>query len=138
MIREYVVSPNHFRSPFGIRSLSRSSLYCNYAVLGNPGRFDPYERIHNSNWQGPVWIPLGWMAFHALLRYGFREEAAALSNDTVKLICNSLDVLGSLSENVDGDTGRPLHAANYASWNLLGDLMARYLDDAQRPPELFF
>ena len=138
MIAKYVVSPKHFRSPYGIRSLSRSSEYCNYAVLGNPGRFDEYSRICNSNWQGPVWIPLGWMAFHGMLHYGFREEAAALSRDIIGSICHSLDVLGSLPENVDGDTGQPLYAAKYASWNLLGDLMERYLDPSEKPPQLFF
>ena len=138
MITKYVLSPDHFRSPFGIRSLSRKSEYYNNAVLGNPGRFDEYSRICNANWQGPVWIPLGWMTFHGLLRYGFRDEAAALSRDIVGSICHSLDVQGSLSENVDGDTGKPLNADHYASWNLLGDLMERYLDTAAKPPQLFF
>ena len=127
MCRQYVVSPEHFRSPFGIRSLSRSSEYCNYAILGNPGRFDEYTRQCNSNWQGPVWIPLGWMAFQGLLVYGLREEAAALSKDIMKSMCNCLDLIGSLPENVDGDTGKPLYATNYASWNLLGDMMERYI-----------
>ncbi len=138
MIEKYVVSPDHFRSPFGIRTLSRKSEYYNNAKLGNPGRFDEYSRPCNSNWQGPVWIPMGWMAFHGMLHYGFRDEAAALSRDIVSSICHSLDVQGSLSENVDGDTGTPLYAANYASWNLLGDLMERYLDPAAKPPQLFF
>jgi neutral trehalase len=139
MIEKYVLSPDHFRSPFGIRSLSRSSEYCNCAVIGNPGRFDEYSRTTNSNWQGPVWIPLGWMTFHGLLHYGFEAEAAALSHDILKSICHSLDVQGSLSENVDGDTGRPLYAKEYASWNMLGDLMERYIDDTlPPPPKLFF
>ena len=127
MCRQYVIAPEHFRSPFGIRSLSRSSEYCNYAVLGNPGRFDEYSRQCNSNWQGPVWIPLGWMAFHGLLKYGMRDEAASLSLDIMKSICNCLDIMGSLPENVDGDSGKPLYASHYASWNLMGDLMERYI-----------
>ena len=139
MIGRYVLASEHFRSPFGIRSLSRKSEYYNCAVIGNPGRFDEYGRLTNSNWQGPVWVPLGWMVFHGLLRYGFGEEAAALSADIVKSICRSLDIQGSLSENVDGDSGQPLYARDYASWNTLGDLMERYIDSSlPPPPRLFF
>ena len=54
MIRKYVLSPEHFRSRFGIRSLSRSSEYYNNARWGNPPRFGDWSRLTNSNWQGPV------------------------------------------------------------------------------------
>ena len=78
MIRKYVLSPEHFRSRFGIRSLSGSSEYYNNARWGNPPRFGDWSRLTNSNWQGPVWIPLNWFVFHGLLRYGFFGEAQAV------------------------------------------------------------
>ncbi len=121
MIEKYVLAPEHFRSPFGIRSLSKSSEYYNSARWGNPPRFGEWSRLTNSNWQGPVWIPLNWFVFHALLRYGYTDEAEVLADDTVKLVHNSIRTLGFMRENFDGESGEPLYADNFASWNILAD-----------------
>ena len=127
MIEKYVLSPEHFRSPFGIRSLSKSSEYYNNARWGNPPRFGDWSRLTNSNWQGPVWIPLNWFAFHALLRYGFRSEAEKLADDTVELIYKSIRELGFMRENYHAETGEGLYADHFASWNLLADKFHSYL-----------
>jgi len=123
MIEAYVVNENHFWSPYGIRSLSRASEYYNNAVLGNPSRFVDYRRITESNWQGPVWVLLSYWVFHALRHYGFREEAGELADRTVAVLANSLRRRGSFSENFHAETGEPLYAACYTSWNLLGDTL---------------
>ncbi len=136
MIKNYVLNPEHFRSLFGIRSLSRSSEYYNNARWGNPSRFGSHRRLTNSNWQGPVWIPLNWFVFHALLYYGFHEEAEELADDTLKVIAISLDKLGYMRENFHAETGEPLYADYFASWNILADLMPDYLS-GQVPIELF-
>ena len=52
MIEKFVLAPEHFRSPYGIRSLSRSSEYYNNAIWGNPPRFGDWRRLTNSNWYG--------------------------------------------------------------------------------------
>ena len=137
MIRDYVLSEKHFRSRFGIRSLSRSSEYYNNARWGNPPRFSDWNRMTNSNWQGPVWVPLNWFVFHALLRYGFREEAAALADDTVELIWKSLRELGFMRENYDAETGEGLYADHFASWNILADTLHRYLNEPANALPLF-
>lgn len=126
MIERYVLSPEHFRSPFGIRSLSRSSEYYNNARWGNPPRFGEWSRLTNSNWQGPVWIPLSWFVMHALLRYGYRQEAELLADDTVELVYKSISTLGFMRENFDGETGEGLYADNFASWNILTDKFHLY------------
>ncbi len=123
MIKTYVVSEKHFWSPYGIRTLSRASEYFNNAVWGNPSRFGDYRRMTESNWQGPVWIPLNYFTFHALRHYGFTAEARTLADRSVDVLANSLKVLGSFSENFDSETGEPLYASCYTSWNLLGDTM---------------
>lgn len=123
MIETYVVNEDHFWSPHGIRTLSRSSEYFNNAVWGNPSRFWDYRRMNESNWQGPVWVPINYFVFHALRHYGFAEEAAVLADRTVAVLANSLQVRDSFSENFDSETGQPLYATCYASWNLLGDTL---------------
>ena len=137
MIRKYVLSPEHFRSKFGIRSLSKSSEYYNNARWGNPPRFGNWSRLTNSNWQGPVWIPLNWFVFHGLLRYGFRQEAEALADDTVELIYKSIENLGFMRENYNAETGEGLYADYFASWNILTDSMHYYLDDSEKGISLF-
>ncbi len=133
MIEKYVLAPEHFRSPFGIRSLSKSSEYYNTARWGNPPRFGDWSRLTNSNWQGPVWIPLNWFVFHGLLRYKYNNEAEALADDTVKLVYNSIQTLGFMRENFDGETGEPLYADNFASWNILSDKFHAYLTGGGLP-----
>lgn len=123
MIKKYVISKKHFWSNYGIRSLSRSSEYYNNAVLGNPSRFGDYRRMEESNWQGPVWVPLCYFTFQALRHYGFVKEATLLADNVIDLLANSLKVQGSFSENYNAETGEPLYATNIASWNLLADTM---------------
>ena len=133
MIREFVLAEEHFRSPYGIRSLSKSSEYYNNARWGNPSRFGDWNELTNSNWQGPVWIPLNWFVFHGLLRYGFVREAEALADDTVELIWKSIHDLGFMRENFHAETGEGLWADHFASWNLLADSFHSYLDGGSMP-----
>lgn len=128
MIKKYVLAPEHFRSPWGMRSLSKSSEYYNNARWGNPPRFGDHRRMTNSNWQGPVWIPINWFTLHGLLRYGFADEARKLADDTVELICNSVKSFGFMRENFHAETGEPLYADNFASWNILADKFHSYCD----------
>jgi hypothetical protein len=123
MIRKYVLSEAHFLSPFGIRSLSKSSEYYNNAVWGNPPRYGDHARLTNSNWQGPVWVPLSYFMTHALRHYGFNAAARDLADRTVRLLARALRTTGSFTENFDAETGRPLYAAEFASWNLLADTL---------------
>jgi neutral trehalase len=123
MIETYALSADHFLSPWGIRSLSRSSEYYNNAVWGNPPRYGPHDRMTNSNWQGPVWVPLNYFMCHALRRYGFPRAARDVADRTARVLAKSLREVGSFAENFDGETGAPLYCRNFASWNLLADTM---------------
>ena len=138
MIEGYVLNAEHFLSPWGIRSLSRSSEYYNNAVWGNPPRFGPHDRMTNSNWQGPVWVPLGYFMCHALRHYGFRREAAEVADRTVRVLAKSLREVGSFAENFDGETGAPLYCRNFASWNLLADTMHEDLKRGEQPLDAVF
>lgn len=137
MLKNYVLSPDHFRSPYGIRSLSKASEYYNHARWGNPPRYGDPRRLTNSNWQGPVWIPLNWFVYHALLHYGFTAEAGQLADDTYKVVAMSVTQFGFMRENFHGETGEALYADNFASWNILADLMPDYLPGGQARVPLF-
>jgi len=123
MLRKYVLNEEHFLSPYGIRSLSRSSDYYNNAVLGNPPRFGGHFWMTCSNWQGPVWSPICYFMFNALLYYGLRNEAEEIADRTVRTMALMLEKQGSFSENVNAETGQPGYASKFGSWNILTDTM---------------
>jgi len=127
MIKKYLLHEKHFWSPYGIRSLSKSSPYYNNAIFGNPPRFGEHHRMTNSNWQGPVWTLLNYFMFHALIHYGFKKEAEELVDKTMFLLASSLEKIGSFTENYDAETGQPLFAPGYGSWNILMDMMYQEL-----------
>jgi hypothetical protein len=65
-----------FLSPYGLRSLSRRHV-TPYSVPGVDGAVIDYEPAEsrtsmyggNSNWRGPVWFPLNYVAIRSLLQY---------------------------------------------------------------------
>ena len=129
MLRKYVLSEDHFLSAYGIRSLSKSSDYYNNAVLANPPRFGGHFWMTCSNWQGPVWSPICYFMFNALLYYGMRSEAEDLADRTVSALARVLEKQGSFSENINAETGEPLYSEKVTSWNILADTMHRQLTD---------
>jgi Glycosyl hydrolase family 63 C-terminal domain len=74
----YVLDENEFLSPFGIRSLSRA--YCDRPCVLELGGQRHEVRYAagdsqtglfggNSNWRGPVWLPLNYLLIEALKRH---------------------------------------------------------------------
>jgi hypothetical protein len=75
----YILDENEFLSPFGVRSLSR--IYGEQPYVFNidgtalevryvPGESDSGLFGGNSNWRGPIWIPINYLLVEALERYG--------------------------------------------------------------------
>ena len=84
-----MLDENEFLSPYGIRSLSRyhadHPFHINvngqdYNVAYLPGESDTGMFGGNSNWRGPVWMPVNALILRALLQYhayygdGFKIE----------------------------------------------------------------
>ncbi len=74
----YVLDEEEFLSPYGVRSLSKAHEKEPFAfevgghthvVSYEPGESNSYMFGGNSNWRGPVWIPLNFLLIEALERY---------------------------------------------------------------------
>ncbi len=118
MIERYVLDPAKLWAPHGVRSLAADDpLYNNENVL------KPY-----SNWQGPIWPHADWMVMHALMRYGYKDAALEIAENVTRLCLNDLERNGMMHENYHADTGEPLAAPDFISWNLL---VAQMIEEAR-------
>ncbi|QQE11074.1 glucosidase [Planctomycetota bacterium] len=77
-ILRYMLDTNEFLSPYGIRSLSKIhkskpfqvELNGNiYRVDYEPGESKTVMFGGNSNWRGPIWLPINYLIIEALQRY---------------------------------------------------------------------
>ena len=73
-----MLDENEFLSPYGIRSLSRYHAdhpFClnvegqEFKVAYLPGESDCGMFGGNSNWRGPIWMPVNALILRALLQY---------------------------------------------------------------------
>ena len=95
-----MLDENEFLSPYGIRSLSRYHSDHPYSVNVNgqdftvaylPGESDSGMFGGNSNWRGPVWMPVNGLIIRALLQYhtyygnNFRIECPTGSGNQMNL-----------------------------------------------------
>ncbi len=125
-IERYLLNPDHMESPWGLRSLSKQD-----PVYNNINMIKPH-----SNWQGPIWPIANYMYMHALLRYGFDKAAKELAQTISRLVLSDIDATGGMHENYDAETGQPLAAPNFVSWNILVRNMIAEADSHSNPFEI--
>jgi hypothetical protein len=77
-VLKYVLDENEFLSPYGVRSLSRYHEQHPFVLQAGgeehrvkytPGESDTGLFGGNSNWRGPIWMPLNYLLVEALERY---------------------------------------------------------------------
>ncbi|WP_309395958.1 MGH1-like glycoside hydrolase domain-containing protein [Cerasicoccus maritimus] len=77
-VLRYLFDENEFLSPYGIRSLSKAHednpfiLNLNgeqHCVAYEPGESRSYLFGGNSNWRGPIWLPVNFLIIEALEKY---------------------------------------------------------------------
>jgi Glycosyl hydrolase family 63 C-terminal domain len=77
-VLRYMLDEKEFLSPFGIRSLSRAYLNApyklnvdgtNYCIDYEPAESQSGMFGGNSNWRGPIWMPMNYLIIEALERY---------------------------------------------------------------------
>jgi hypothetical protein len=128
-VLRYVLDENEFLSPYGVRSLSRfhreHPFVCRYGGSGQRVAYEPAESTTamfggNSNWRGPVWMPVNFLLIEALQRYhhfygdGFTVECPTGSGRRLTLAEVAREIAARLVRlflpNADGR--RPYHGAD--------------------------
>jgi hypothetical protein len=99
-VLRYMLDESEFLSPYGVRSLSRKYKDNPYAFRWDHTEYrvayDPAESTTamfggNSNWRGPVWLPVNYLLIEALERYhhfygdGLRVECPTGSGNLMNL-----------------------------------------------------
>ncbi len=113
MVKEHLLDPKRFYTPYGIRSLAADErMYSPEVVRGNP-----------SNWLGPVWIITNYMVWKGLKNYGFDKEANQLAENTLNLLGDDFIEHGHLHEYYSPETGKGISGPGFLNWNLLVLLM---------------
>jgi len=128
---ERIGDENEFLSKGGIRALSKYHLNnpfnanidgVAYSVNYEPGDSTSNLFGGNSNWRGPIWIPMNFMLINALKRYAsyYGEETKVTfpigsgNQLTMKEVANELcNRLVSIFE-TGGNGGRPVHGSHQA------------------------
>ena len=107
MTLQRLLDEKEFLSDYGIRSLSKFHLDHpyqfsengnTYSICYTPGESDSSMFGGNSNWRGPVWMPMNWLVIESLRRYylfygdDFKVECPTGSNQymTLNEVANEL------------------------------------------------
>jgi hypothetical protein len=104
---------SEFFGPHGIRSLSRFQsdvplVFFNeqhhYRVAYVPGDSDSAMFGGNSNWRGPVWMPINYLLYGALMRlYAYYGDAFTIECPTGSgKVCTLLEVAQELARRLSG------------------------------------
>jgi hypothetical protein len=121
-----MLEENEFLSPYGIRSLSRYHLEHPYIFRVNgeefrvsyiPAESDSGMFGGNSNWRGPVWLPVNAIILRALLAYylyygdNFKIECPTGSGQMMNLFEVSKEIANRLTNIflLDQDGRRPVY-----------------------------
>lgn len=113
VIENYMLNEEHFLRPAGIASLAQSELLYNQSYRGL------YGRAMVSNWQGPMWVLPNVLAVRGLKHYGLEDKAKDVSIRVLETMAKVLAQNDTLTENYDAETGKPLWAPQFISWNIL-------------------
>ena len=144
-VLERVLDPNEFLSDFGVRALSKTYADHPYSlqVDGMTATID-YEPTEsttgdfggNSNWRGPIWMPLNYLLIESLQQYAYyygSELTVEFPKGSGEYV--TLDVVAAELENrlmsiflPDKDGNRPVHAGYplYCQGNPWADLILFY------------
>lgn len=108
-IEKYMLNTEHLMTQYGMRTLSKQDHDYNNVNMIKP----------HSNWQGPIWPIANHIYMQGLINYGFQHEALELAEKVSNLVLADIDKTGGMHENYDAETGKPLAAPFFVSWNVL-------------------
>jgi len=122
-IKRYLLNSKKLWSRYGVRTLAVDDKEYN-----NTNIIKPF-----SNWQGPIWPLVNYFAIHALLNYGFKKEAKKLAVKITRIVLSDLKKSDGMHENYHAETGKPLAAPDFISWNLLVGQMIDQANSGYNP-----
>lgn len=122
VIEKNILAEEHFLRSAGIATVAASEPLYNQAKRGL------YGRVICSNWQGPMWVLPNALISRALVREKMQKEAQSVAQRVVQTLAAGLESKGTLFENYHADTGEPLFAPQFMSWNSLCLEMLELLD----------
>lgn len=105
-----VRDPEQLLSPYGVRSVSARS------VIYQPGYAK--ERGVNSNWRGPVWVPINYLLVETLAPLD-ATLAATVRERVVGTVEADWRATGRFHEYFDAETGEGIGADAQAGWTAL-------------------
>ena len=128
-VLRYMLDENEFLSPYGIRSLSKWHQNQPYRFFHGgeefrvdyvPGESDTGLFGGNSNWRGPIWMPVNYLLVEALERYHhfYGDELRVECPVGSGRLMNLKQVAGELAGRLgriflaDADGHRPCHAGD--------------------------
>lgn len=122
----YLLDESEFLSPYGIRSMSKiheknpysfHAVGREFRVEYTPGESNSRLYGGNSNWRGPIWLPINFLLIEALERYAhfygddFKVECPVGSGKMMNLKEVAVEIVRRLSKifMVDQEGKRPCH-----------------------------
>ena len=143
-VLRYLLDPAEFLSPYGIRSLSKIHAEEPYELTMEGVTFrigyEPGEALTpilggNSNWRGPIWVPINYLVIEAL-----REYAVYYGDDFVVEFPTGSGHESTLDEIADDLAHRVASLYRFGSDDTLPFLgrTARYRDDDRWHEPLFY
>lgn len=149
----YIWNPEEFRAEFGLRSLSKYHENHPFLFQGNKIEYEPAESLArikggNSNWRGPVWMPLNFLLLQSLSKLSFlfgrqiqvqapgeasvslEEMAESFAQRLLRLFPRNIeDGKYLFYEYFHPDTGRGMGASHQSGWT---SLIANIIDSLHR------
>lgn len=109
LIKEHLLNPKEFWLNYPVASYARTE-----------PEFYEGTRRGECNWEGNTWIPMNYMIFHGLIRYGFTEAAKELADRTQQMALKKNAVT---REYYDSETGQGYGMNPFWGWSSLAYAM---------------
>jgi hypothetical protein len=127
LVKQHLRPGGRFLTTYGIMTLAREEVAFNNGRRTYIWDHTAQTRKEVSNWQGPTWVLPNALLADALAATSHRSLAQLICRGTLMLLARDLRESGSMHECYDADSGAPLWASGFLSWNALGLGMSRWL-----------
>src|SRR5215469_11431533 len=123
LVTEHLLNTNEFWLEYPIATYARTE----------SDFYEGRRRGGGCNWQGPVWIPINYMVFHGLMRYGFKDAARDLAYRTFAM---ALDENPVTREYYDSDTAKGNGMNPFWGWSTLSYVLPLEFESGYNPMDL--